>query len=146
MKEWLAREFPDIAFHPEEKRAIVPETGIFLLSNQEARQYFSSDAERECRLTGYQSQWIERKASDFEKSPWWLRTKCRKAGIHILCLFRRFYQQKRRGRISSPGGTSRAVDRSAKALLSRAFCRRDDNGPGRELCRLKTDCVKKEDR
>ena len=92
LREWLNEEFFDTAFNVEEKAAIISshvpaernpafttspgrdtEDRVFLLSLQECRRYFRSDADRLCRATEHarnKGAWV----NDNGGCWWWLRT------------------------------------------------------------------------
>lgn len=69
LREWLNDDFLTAAFNSEECSIISgTQDKLFLLSIDDAKKYFSSDAERQCKLTEYAEQ---QGASSIDGYCWW---------------------------------------------------------------------------
>lgn len=69
LRKWLNNDFLTAAFNSEECSIISgTQDKLFLLSIDDAKKYFSSDAERQCKLTEYAEQ---QGASSIDGYCWW---------------------------------------------------------------------------
>lgn len=83
LREWLNDDFLTAAFNSEELSIISgTQDKVFLLSVDEAKKYFSSDTDRQCKLTEYAE---EQGASPIDGYCWWWLQSTENAATVVGC-------------------------------------------------------------